>query len=641
LAVGLFAGTAFAGGLDLTQTLPGPNPGSSDTFGQSVAISGNTMLVGAPNDNSGAGAALVYKQTAGGQWTYVQTLIASVCGGGTVAGFGQSVAISGGTIVVGAPVASSQHQYGTAAIFTQAGDGSWNCLQLLADGGVTDSQFGESVAITGSSEASDTIAVGAPSQGCGYTDCGGFYVYTWNGLNGFDADGPVVIPNPGASSEDDEFGQSVAISGQTVFVGEPELQVGSLSEAGAVYEYTAAGTSGDPWGSTTHGQVLAGGNASESLGLSLAAQGDQLVIGAPGVGEQGVTGAVGAGFLYTVGSGGSTTAVGEFQPGFSGGTEDTEFGTTVAIDGSELALGPGNSADPCLFDTAGGSSGVCAATTEVNDGGGVAVSGATLAFGDPYAGSDEGAAYVYTQPAAKVMVALSPSSIVANGTSTSTATATVTDATGDPITADAVSFSASPAGVTIGSVTNNGDGTYTATITSSETAGEVTITATDTTASLTGQATLTQTAAGTAGTPPGSGGSGSGTPTGSGGSGLGGPPPTPGQLRASLTGLRTPKGKDATIKAILKSDDYPFSYKALEKGTVEVLWHVKSGKKQILIAKGSVSAKSAGSVSFKLKLTAAGRSWLKRHSRKVKVSSEALFTPAGGKSTTAAGSFIL
>jgi Invasin, domain 3/Bacterial Ig-like domain (group 3) len=94
--------------------------------------------------------------------------------------------------------------------------------------------------------------------------------------------------------------------------------------------------------------------------------------------------------------------------------------------------------------------------------------------------------------AAHVVVQLSPSSIVANGVSTSTATATVTAADGTAVPGDTVVFSSSDPRESIGSTTDNGNGTYMATITSSTKAGQVTITATDMTANLSGQATLTQ-----------------------------------------------------------------------------------------------------------------------------------------------------
>ncbi len=97
-------------------------------------------------------------------------------------------------------------------------------------------------------------------------------------------------------------------------------------------------------------------------------------------------------------------------------------------------------------------------------------------------------------PATHVSVALSPSSIVANGTSTSTATATVTDANNSPVPGDSVAFSSSGSQA-ITDQKHNGDGTYTATITSSTKSGSYTITATDSSPNpaVSGTATLTQT----------------------------------------------------------------------------------------------------------------------------------------------------
>ncbi len=95
-------------------------------------------------------------------------------------------------------------------------------------------------------------------------------------------------------------------------------------------------------------------------------------------------------------------------------------------------------------------------------------------------------------PAATVTVALNPTSIIANGTTTTTATATVKDAQGHLLPTETVTFTSSDTGDKFSATTNAGSGTYTATITSSTTVGTPTITATDGTVS--GTATLTQTA---------------------------------------------------------------------------------------------------------------------------------------------------
>lgn len=94
-----------------------------------------------------------------------------------------------------------------------------------------------------------------------------------------------------------------------------------------------------------------------------------------------------------------------------------------------------------------------------------------------------------------ISVAVSPGSIPPDGQSTTTATAVVSDG-GTPESGDAVSFSSSDPGQSIGAVTDNGDGTYTATITASKTAGNATITATDATPGTAVSATTTLTSAG-------------------------------------------------------------------------------------------------------------------------------------------------
>ena len=94
---------------------------------------------------------------------------------------------------------------------------------------------------------------------------------------------------------------------------------------------------------------------------------------------------------------------------------------------------------------------------------------------------------------ATVTVALNPTSIIANGTATTTATATVKDADGNLLSNESnVEFASSDTADKVSTTTNAGDGTYTATITSSTTAGSPTITATD--GSVSGTATLTETA---------------------------------------------------------------------------------------------------------------------------------------------------
>ncbi len=109
-------------------------------------------------------------------------------------------------------------------------------------------------------------------------------------------------------------------------------------------------------------------------------------------------------------------------------------------------------------------------------------------------GTSSGSALLVQHGPPQISVQLANPSISVGG-ATTTATADVADALGNVIPGETVIFSAT-AGATVGPVQDNGDGTYTATITSSTTAGPVTVTATDTsvTPNVSGTATLIQTA---------------------------------------------------------------------------------------------------------------------------------------------------
>jgi hypothetical protein len=119
---------------------------------------------------------------------------------------------------------------------------------------------------------------------------------------------------------------------------------------------------------------------------------------------------------------------------------------------------------------------------------------ATITATDSSVSPSMSARATLTQTSVSMAVSLSPSSIVANGSSTSTAMAKVTDGIGNGVSGDGVSFSSTDPGETLGPVVDHGDGTYTATITSSKVAGRVTITATDSSVSpiVSGRLTLIQ-----------------------------------------------------------------------------------------------------------------------------------------------------
>ena len=128
---------------------------AGDLFGYSVAISGDLAIVGASSGFS-SGSAYILSRNPDGSWSETAKLLAS--DGAQFDTFGTSVAISGDTAIVGANAADGNADVsGSAYIFSQNSDGSWTENdKLLASDGTEFDAFGTSVAISG-----DTAIVGA------------------------------------------------------------------------------------------------------------------------------------------------------------------------------------------------------------------------------------------------------------------------------------------------------------------------------------------------------------------------------------------------------------------------------------------------------------------------------------------------
>ena len=266
------------------------NPDVSDLAGRSVAISGNTIVVGAynedsngssPNDNSAsnAGAAYVFVRN-GTSWSQQAYLKATNAGTGDE--FGRSVAIVGDTIVVGAPYEDSASaadpgnnsftDAGAAYVFTRSGS-NWTQRAYLKAGNVTPgAEFGYAVALDGNS-----LVIGAPGE----NGTGAAYVFTGSG--------PSWTPQASftAANADnlDYFGAFVALSGDILAVGAPGEDSASASmpndnsrtDSGAAYVFTRSGSS---W---TQRAYLKADNAGadDLFGTSVAIAGNTLVVGAP------------------------------------------------------------------------------------------------------------------------------------------------------------------------------------------------------------------------------------------------------------------------------------------------------------------------------------------------------------------------
>ena len=341
-----------------------PIAGQPDRFGASVALDGDIALVGRPGDDGGAedaGSASIYQRQGDASWVQAVKLTAVLPDGTPEAGagdtFGTAVALSGTT----AAVSTGESVY----VFDGTG-GTWDPVAKLVaqlPGGTPDpdapTRFGDAIALDGT-----TIVVGSREPGS--ADGGAAYVFrrvndVWTieaKLTGQTSDGS---PDPDPSGV---FGWSVAVSGDSIVVGAPDIcfQCRQAGWTGSAYVFTRDGATW-PLESKLKAQT-AGGTADEveesQFGAAVAIDGDLLAAAAPGHE---------AGSVYTYQrvfvcqaecAFGGWDATGKLEPtlpdgtadghwapcgGFIGGTCGDRFGDVLALEGTNLLVGSPNDDD--------------------------------------------------------------------------------------------------------------------------------------------------------------------------------------------------------------------------------------------------------------------------------------------------------
>lgn len=293
------------------------NTGAGDQLGYSIAVDGDTLVLGAPDEDgsglgvnptsnnlaSNAGAAYVFVRH-GTTWTQQAYLKASNTGANDR--FGHSIAISGDTVVVGARLEDGGGTGVTAGApdnsATGDGAGDSGAVYVFVRNGTTWIQqaylkasntgasdwFGSSVTISG-----DTVVVGAegedssgtginPTSNDGTANSGPVYVFVRSGTT-WTQEAYIKASNTG---NNDNFGVSVAIDGETLAVGalfEDSNAIGinganndSASNAGAVYVFTRSGTT---WSQQAYVKASNTG-ANDLFGVSVALSGSTLAVGA-------------------------------------------------------------------------------------------------------------------------------------------------------------------------------------------------------------------------------------------------------------------------------------------------------------------------------------------------------------------------
>ncbi len=360
------------------------NTEAADSFGGTVALSGDTLVVSAPSEDSnatgvggnqadnsagGSGAVYVFTRT-GGVWTQQAYLKASNTEASDF--FGSSLALSGDTLVVSAPsedsnatgvggneADNSASNSGAVYVFTRTG-GVWTQQAYLKASNTEASDFfghrvalsGDTLVVSALNEDSNATGVGGNQADNSASNSGAIYVFTRTG-GVWTQQAYLKASNAEAG---DFFGGTVALSGDTLVVGasnEDSNATGiggnqadnSAADSGAVYVFTRTG------GVWTQQAYLKASNteAGDFFGGTVALSGDTLVVGASnedsnatGIGGNHADNSAsnsGAAYVFTR-TGGVWTQQAYLK---ASNTEASDsFGSVLALSGDTLVVGTAN-----------------------------------------------------------------------------------------------------------------------------------------------------------------------------------------------------------------------------------------------------------------------------------------------------------
>jgi hypothetical protein len=304
-----------------TAKLSASDGADNDYLGYSVAISGNTVVAGAPNANNYAGAAYVFVQPAGGWANMTET--AKLTASGKYSTLGNSVAISGGTIVVGSPDQQGT-MAGAAYVFVKPLSG-WTSMtqtaKLTPSDGHQYDVFGSAVGISG-----NTVVAGSPGRGKSYV-----FVVPSSGWVNMTQTAWLVVPTGSGVF-------SVSIDGNTVVTGYPYATINSKYAQGAAYVYVkpiVGWTNMSPTATLTASDGVAG----DWFGYAVAVNGNRIATGAPftTIGSNATQGATYA--FVKPSAGWKTTSHFDSKVVASDGASGDDFGWSVSISGSMLLVG--------------------------------------------------------------------------------------------------------------------------------------------------------------------------------------------------------------------------------------------------------------------------------------------------------------
>ena len=207
------------------------DPEDDDRFGHVVSIDGSTAIVGVPKDDDAgqdSGSAYIFFHD-GGRWKQQAKLVPQDLGKGDT--FGEAIVVRKNVAIIGAPkhTHSGLRLAGAVYVFERRGETWVQQAKLTAEDARKGDQFGRAVAMSG-----DTVVVGAPMfDSPAGRDAGAAYVFARDGER-WNQRSKLIASDTNAS---DRFGSSVATNGKTAIVGAPRRDARGLPASGAVYSF--------------------------------------------------------------------------------------------------------------------------------------------------------------------------------------------------------------------------------------------------------------------------------------------------------------------------------------------------------------------------------------------------------------------
>lgn len=320
---------------------------AGDQFGGSIALFGETILVGARRDDDNgdeSGAAYLFTRY---ESDWIQQAKLTAADGEAGAEFGRSVALSDDTVIIGAARDDEKGEdSGSVYVFTRSGTNWSQLAKLTAADGAKGDVFGISVALDG-----DTALIGADLDDDKGENSGSVYVYT-RSKGTWSQQAKLTAADAGNV---DIFGVRVAISGDTALIAarRDDDDVNGV-DSGSAYVFIRSGTSWTQQAKLTANDAEAG----DLFGFNVALYGDTGIVTAAMDDDKGPNS--GAAYVFTR-SGSDWSQQTKLTA--ADGAADDVFGWSVSLSGNTAMIGaptsifelPGGPGSAYIFQRSGGS----------------------------------------------------------------------------------------------------------------------------------------------------------------------------------------------------------------------------------------------------------------------------------------------